>query len=74
MCPITQDVMQDPVTGMDGQTYEKAALLAHFASGARTSPASGEELDAAAFLPSGEPVLFPNLTLAKMLCSRKAER
>ena len=25
-CPITQDVMRDPVTGNDGYTYERTAI------------------------------------------------
>ena len=27
-CPITQDVMRDPVQGKDGQTYERSAIIA----------------------------------------------
>ena len=26
-CPITQDIMTDPVTGKDGHTYERSAIL-----------------------------------------------
>ena len=26
-CPITQDVMRDPVQGNDGQTYERSAIV-----------------------------------------------
>ena len=25
-CPITQDIMTDPVQGNDGQTYERSAI------------------------------------------------
>ena len=27
-CPITQDIMTDPVLCSDGQTYERSAILA----------------------------------------------
>ena len=27
MCPITQDIMKDPVQGSDGQTYEREAIV-----------------------------------------------
>ena len=26
-CPITSDIMKDPVQGNDGHTYERAAIL-----------------------------------------------
>ena len=26
-CPITQDIMTDPVTGKDGHTYERSAIV-----------------------------------------------
>ena len=27
MCPITQEIMKDPVQGSDGQTYDRAAIV-----------------------------------------------
>ena len=37
-CPITQDVMADPVRAADGQVYERDALAQWFSSGRDTSP------------------------------------
>jgi Mg-chelatase subunit ChlD len=37
-CPITQEVMKDPVIGPDGVTYERTAIEAWFAAGNATSP------------------------------------
>ena len=27
MCPITNDIMREPVQGSDGQTYERSAII-----------------------------------------------
>ena len=43
-CPITSDVMRDPVMTRDGQTYERKAIEAWFARGHRTSPATNKVL------------------------------
>jgi len=43
-CPITLDVMQDPVTAADGRNYERAAIEGHFATGRHTSPRTGAAL------------------------------
>jgi ankyrin repeat protein len=37
-CPITQEVMKDPVIAQDGHTYERSAIERWFATGQRTSP------------------------------------
>lgn len=37
-CPITQEVMKDPVIGPDGVTYERTAIESWFAAGNATSP------------------------------------
>ena len=34
LCPITMDVMKDPVVAADGHSYERKAILQHFQSGA----------------------------------------
>tara|TARA_B110001450_G_scaffold45573_2_gene42165 strand:- start:2498 stop:4810 length:2313 start_codon:yes stop_codon:yes gene_type:complete len=36
-CPITQDIMTDPVQGNDGQTYERSAII-HWLNEKRISP------------------------------------
>merc|ERR1712167_477382 len=41
-CPITLDVMQDPVIAADGHSYERQALLEWFSSGNSTSPKTND--------------------------------
>ena len=43
-CPLTMEVMRDPVITADGQTYERAEIESWFALGKRTSPLTGAEL------------------------------
>jgi len=43
-CPLTMEVMRDPVITADGQTYERAEIERWFASGKSTSPMTGAEL------------------------------
>ncbi|XP_014240372.1 WD repeat, SAM and U-box domain-containing protein 1-like [Cimex lectularius] len=38
LCPITHQIMQDPVVASDGFTYERSAIQSWFASGHCTSP------------------------------------
>ena len=42
-CFITQEIMVDPVTAMDGHNYERQAILAHFWT-STMSPATNQEL------------------------------
>jgi hypothetical protein len=72
-CPITGDIMRDPVTTADGQTYERAAIQT-WLERSDTSPAAG------ARLPSK--TLTPNIALrqaieeweqAYALCVRRAD-
>jgi hypothetical protein len=58
-CPLTMEVMGDPVMTVDGQTYERVEIDKRFALGNRTSPLTGEEL------PSTN--LFPNIALRKII-------
>lgn len=44
-CPITQDLMMDPVIASDGHSYEKKALQSFLSRGNRTSPLTREKLD-----------------------------
>ena len=44
LCPITQELMTDPVMAMDGHTYERAAISA-WLSRKTTSPMTGEALE-----------------------------
>ena len=43
-CPLTMEVMTDPVITADGQTYERTEIESWFARGERTSPLTGAEL------------------------------
>lgn len=58
-CPITMEVMRDPVVASDGHTYEKASLVRILQQSNAVSPLTRETLD-----PS---VLVPNLALRKRI-------
>jgi hypothetical protein len=51
-CPLTMEVMRDPVITADGQTYERAEIGSWFALGNRTSPLTGAELPSTNLLPN----------------------
>jgi hypothetical protein len=59
MCPLTMEVMREPVITADGQTYERTEIHKWFALGNRTSPLTGAEL------PSTN--LTPNIALRKFI-------
>jgi hypothetical protein len=44
MCPLTKQVMKDPVQIASGETFEKSAILQCFKDGKTTSPVTGERL------------------------------
>lgn len=44
LCPITNEIMNSPVTADDGFTYEKTAIKEWFDRGKTTSPMTNEEL------------------------------
>lgn len=50
-CPITQEVMRDPVMTQDGHVYENESIQEWFRRGHRTSPVTGAELTNLALLP-----------------------
>ena len=64
-CPITTELMVDPVFAADGETYERAAIEEWFALGKTTSPMSGDEID-----PS---VIFSNKRLWRQIAAWKKE-
>ena len=43
LCPITQEMMENPVVAADGHTYERAAIV-QWLQGHRTSPLTNERL------------------------------
>jgi hypothetical protein len=51
-CPLTMEVMRDPVFTADGQTYERTEIEKWFALGNRTSPLTGEALPSTSLLPN----------------------
>ena len=58
LCPITQEVMTDPVTTCDGHAYEREAI-AKWLEANETSPATGATLD--------HPTLTENVALRKLI-------
>ena len=64
LCPITQEVMRDPVVTADGHTYERAAIE-RWLHERRTSPLTGAPLQ--------HRNLTPNI-LAKQLCDAWREK
>lgn len=59
LCPITHTLMEDPVIGSDGITYERTAIEAWINSGHRTSPVTRE--------PMYQQSLVPNYALKAMI-------
>jgi hypothetical protein len=51
-CPITLDLMTDPVTVCTGQTYDRAAITRWVEAGCRTCPVTGERLRTAGVVPN----------------------
>ncbi|KAM9011968.1 WD repeat, SAM and U-box domain-containing protein 1 isoform 2-T3 [Ara ararauna] len=64
LCPITRELMKDPVIAADGYSYEKEAIENWINSKRRSSPMTN--------LPLPSPMLTPNRTL-KMAISRWLE-
>lgn len=44
-CPITGELLKDPVQTVDGQVYERSGIEEWFRRGYRTSPATGAALE-----------------------------
>ncbi|TVU06022.1 hypothetical protein EJB05_49209, partial [Eragrostis curvula] len=51
-CPITLELMTDPVTVATGQTYDRASIRKWIKSGCRTCPVTGERLRSAELVPN----------------------
>lgn len=51
LCPITHELMEDPVIASDGQTYERAAIAAWFKNN-MTSPMTGLKLSSWTLCPN----------------------
>jgi hypothetical protein len=59
ICPLTLELMEDPVVVADGHSYERRAIEAWFARGHRRSPRTN--------LPLPHPVLVPNHALRGLI-------
>ena len=45
LCPITQELMQNPVVAADGHSYEEKAIVQWLQTGHNSSPLTGEKLN-----------------------------
>ena len=52
VCPISGELMADPVTCVDGHSYEKGCILRWFRESRVTSPVTGIALDSATVFPN----------------------
>lgn len=59
LCPITREVMRDPVVAADGFSYERRAILKWITSGNKTSPMTNQQLQ--------DLTVLPNRTLALLI-------
>lgn len=59
ICPLTHTLMTEPVRASDGNTYERAAILAWFDSGQRGSPVTHQLMH--------NQVLVPNIRLREAI-------
>jgi hypothetical protein len=51
-CPITSELLHDPVIADDGHSYERTAIESWFATGNRTSPVTGQRLESLVLRPN----------------------
>lgn len=63
-CPITLEIMSDPVTIASGHTYDRSSILKWFRAGNSTCPKTGERLTSTDFVPN-----FALKYLIKQHCS-----
>ena len=59
ICPISQEIMTDPVVAEDGNTYERRNIIQWFREGKLVSPLTNQ--------PLSSDLLFPNLYLKKLI-------
>ena len=52
LCPISCELMKEPVVAADGNTYERVCIEQWFATGARTSPVTNAALTSTHLLPN----------------------
>ncbi|KDO32110.1 hypothetical protein SPRG_03328 [Saprolegnia parasitica CBS 223.65] len=66
VCPITHDVMVDPVVTVDGHSYERSAIEEWIRTSHETAP-GGQVTSPATNLPLGSTQLIPNLALKRSI-------
>mmetsp|Transcript_27122 Transcript_27122/g.63028 ORF Transcript_27122/g.63028 Transcript_27122/m.63028 type:complete len:308 (+) Transcript_27122:3-926(+) len=66
-CPITGDIMKDPVVAADGHTYERSAIEEIFAQ----TPSGQEVMSPASNTPLTHRVLMPNMVVQAMVARYK---
>jgi hypothetical protein len=59
LCPITHELLNDPVLAEDGHTYERAAIAKWYSQGKTRSPVTNEEVTGTK--------LMPNLAIKKLV-------
>ena len=52
LCPITCDIMKDPVSAKDGHTYERSAIQRWFDQGKRSSPVTNAVMPSTDLVPN----------------------
>eukprot|EP01047_Picozoa_sp_COSAG01_P050488 COSAG01_NODE_5111_length_4474_cov_1.654936_7_plen_182_part_01 len=52
LCPISHEIMSEPVFAADGHSYEKSAIEQWFATGKRSSPMTNEAMASTALTPN----------------------
>ncbi|KDO32112.1 hypothetical protein SPRG_03330 [Saprolegnia parasitica CBS 223.65] len=73
VCPITHDVMADPVVTMDGHSYERSAIAEWIRTSRETAP-GGQVTSPATNLPLRSLQLIPNLALKRSIEEYRNER
>lgn len=51
-CPITQEIMRDPVCTLDGHTFERSSIENWFREGRQSSPVTNQHLGSTALAPN----------------------
>src|SRR5665213_2957402 len=52
LCPITLEMMENPVVAADGHSYERTAFVRWVTMGKKTSPFTGKRLEHTNFIPN----------------------
>lgn len=66
VCPITQELLRDPVVAQDGHTYERSALVTWFGMGRDRSPVTNAILE-----DTTAGGLVPNLAVAGLAAAHR---